>query len=119
MRAFVNARFGGGLKQQEASPAVELVKRKMQGYTMEHYPDWARDMQSCLHGMVPGTAFQNEMPRFLPTETVNRTIRNPRFADFLEEAISHLADMSERDSHGYGPSFAPQGGSSFPMTVAL
>ncbi|OLO11078.1 hypothetical protein BTW10_11435 [Chromohalobacter japonicus] len=81
------------LKQQGASPDVELVKRKIQDYTIEHYPDRARDMQSRLAGVVSGTAFQGEMARFLPTETVDRTIRNPRFADFLTREITAMLEQ--------------------------
>lgn len=81
------------LKQQGASPDVELVKRKIQDYTVEHYPDRARDMQSRLAGVVSGTAFQGEMARFLPTETVDRTIRNPRFADFLTREITAMLEQ--------------------------
>jgi len=81
------------LKQQGASPDAELVKRKIQDYTIEHYPDRARDMQSRLAGIVSGTAFQSEMNRFLPTETVERTIRNPHFADFLDREITAMLDQ--------------------------
>ncbi|GAB3337394.1 nucleotidyl transferase AbiEii/AbiGii toxin family protein [Chromohalobacter beijerinckii] len=91
------------LKQQGASPDVELVKRKIQDYTIEHYPDRARDMQSRLAGIVSGTTFQGEMARFLPTETVDRTIRNPRFADFLTREITAMLEQVITTLEGPAP----------------
>ncbi len=91
------------LKQQGASPDAELVKRKIQDYTVEHYPDRARDMQSRLAGIVSGAAFQSEMTRFLPTETVDRTIRNPRFADFLGREIISMLDQVITSLEGPAP----------------
>lgn len=91
------------LKQQGASPDVELVKRKIQDYTIEHYPGRARDMQSRLAGIVSGTTFQGEMARFLPTETVDRTIRNPRFADFLTREITAMLEQVITTLEGPAP----------------
>ncbi|WP_432414710.1 nucleotidyl transferase AbiEii/AbiGii toxin family protein [Chromohalobacter israelensis] len=82
------------LKQQGASPNLELIKRKIQDYTVEHYADRARDMRSRLVEIVSGTAFRNEMTRFLPTQTVERTIRNPRFADFLAREVTAMLDQA-------------------------
>ena len=72
----------------------ELIKRKIQDYTVEHYADRARDMRSRLVEIVSGTAFRNEMTRFLPTQTVDRTIRTPRFADFLAREVTAMLDQA-------------------------
>ncbi|MEC9481979.1 MAG: nucleotidyl transferase AbiEii/AbiGii toxin family protein [Halomonas sp.] len=91
------------LKQQGASLDLELVRRKIQDYTVEHYPDRARDMQSRLAGIVSGTEFQSEMIRFLPTETVDRTIRNPRFAEFLGREITAMLGQVITQLEGPAP----------------
>ncbi|GGY09003.1 hypothetical protein GCM10007160_40540 [Litchfieldella qijiaojingensis] len=96
------------LKQQGAKPDIDLVQKKIHDYRVEHYGDKARQMQERLPGIISGQSFNNEMTRFLPTETLERTIHNPKFADFLSRELKNLLGSVVQTLEG------PEPGSSEP-----
>jgi len=71
------------LKQQGAQPDATLVQKKLSDYRITDYVAKAEDLIERLPGIIQGAAFQQEMQRFLPADTLDRTLRNPRFADYL------------------------------------
>nr|WP_221188419.1 nucleotidyl transferase AbiEii/AbiGii toxin family protein [Halomonas cerina] len=76
------------LKQQGATPDLELVKHKIHDYNVQDYVGKTHDMIERLPGIIAGEAFHNEMTRFLPAATLDRTLRNAKFADFLSRELS-------------------------------
>lgn len=76
------------LKQQGATPNYDLLQRKLRDYSVEDYTDKARKMIERLPGIISGTAFHGEMTRFLPSDTLARTLENPRFAEFLARELT-------------------------------
>ncbi|CAM3952656.1 nucleotidyl transferase AbiEii/AbiGii toxin family protein [Vreelandella rituensis] len=78
------------LKQQGAVPNQDLLQRKISDYSVECYTDKARDMVSRLPGLISGRAFHNEMTRFLPADTLARTLDRPRFTDFLTRELTTM-----------------------------
>jgi len=75
------------LKQRGATPDLALVKKKLRDYRVEDYPGKARDMINRLPSIIAGDTFINEMMRFLPAETLDRTLHNAKFADFLSREL--------------------------------
>ncbi|NRB56927.1 MAG: nucleotidyl transferase AbiEii/AbiGii toxin family protein [Salinicola sp.] len=75
------------LKQQGARLDIGLVQRKLSDYRVEAYIDRARTLVERLPGLVHGAEFQQEMERFLPADTLERTLHDSRFADYLAREI--------------------------------
>ncbi|MCO7247219.1 nucleotidyl transferase AbiEii/AbiGii toxin family protein [Halomonas sp. Mc5H-6] len=78
------------LKQQGAKLNLDLLHRKLADYSVEDYSAKARYMIERLPAIISGTAFYSEMTRFLPTDTLARTLDNPRFADFLSRELTTM-----------------------------
>lgn len=98
------------LKQQGARPDVELVRKKLQDYRVEDYSAKARDLIPRLPGIISGDAFRGEMMRFLPESTLDRTLHNPKFSDFLARELmatldAVIASLDGPDSEAPSPEF--------------
>lgn len=78
------------LKQQGATLNLDLLKRKLLDYSVESYSAKARNMIERLPNIISGTDFRAEMTRFLPTDTLARTLDNPRFASFLSRELTAM-----------------------------
>lgn len=92
------------LKQQGATPNLELIRHKINDYSVACYADKARRMIDQLPGIISGSAFRGEMIRFVPADTLARTLERPKFAEFLtHELIGLLGDVVEK-LYGTGPS---------------
>ncbi|MGM8848925.1 nucleotidyl transferase AbiEii/AbiGii toxin family protein [Salinicola halophyticus] len=75
------------LKQQGARPNIELVERKLSDYRVEEYAAKTRALVERLPSLVHGARFQQEMGRFLPADTLERTLHDSRFADYLAREL--------------------------------
>lgn len=98
------------LKQQGATPDYDLVLKKLDDYSVENYPGKARNMIDRLPGIISGTQFHQEMSRFLPADTLARTLDNPKFSGFLtKELTATLSDvvlaLDGPDQPAPGPEF--------------
>jgi len=76
------------LKQQGARLDIELVKHKLTDYRVEAYVTKTRALIERLPSLVHGAGFQQEMERFLPADTLERTLHDSRFADYLAREVS-------------------------------
>ena len=90
--------------------AATLVLKKLSDYRITDYVAKAEDLIGRLPGIIQGAEFQQEMQRFLPADTLDRTLRNPRFADYLARELastfSQLIDALEgRKPAGPAPEF--------------
>lgn len=75
------------LKQQGATPNYDLLLRKIDDYRIEGYLDKVRSMTNRLPEIIAGQAFNQQMKRFLPADTLARTLDNPKFAPFLAREL--------------------------------
>ena len=78
------------LKQQGAVVNPEWVANKIRDYRIDDYSDKLEDMQHRLPEIVHGEGFANEMNRFLPGDVQARTLKKPKFLDFLVNEIDGL-----------------------------
>jgi len=78
------------LKQQGARVNPEWVANKIQDYRIHDFGARVDDMRARLSEIVHGTAFANELGRFLPGEVQQRTFAKPKFLDFLAAEIDGL-----------------------------
>jgi len=76
------------LKQQGAAPNIALVKQKLQDYRVEDYAGKAKAMIERLPEIIGGDAFMREMTRFLPADTLERTLHKAKFTEFLCRELS-------------------------------
>lgn len=76
------------LKQQGATPDIDLVKQKLRDYRVDNYSGKAQEMVDKLPEIIAGDAFKREMTRFLPADTLERTLHKPKFTEFLCREVS-------------------------------
>lgn len=98
------------LKQQGATPDTNLVAKKLSDYSVVDYEDKARQLISRLPGIIHSPGFKNEMKRFLPSDTLARTLDKPRFSDFLAKELASIfnevvVSMYGPESQTTGPEF--------------
>ena len=94
------------LTQQGATPSHDLLLRKIQDYRVNDYAKKAQHMVERLPGIISGHDFQSQMSRFLPADTLARTLNNPRFADFLSRELTTMFNGILRALNG--PDSPPQ-----------
>lgn len=78
------------LKQQGAAPNYDLLLRKIGDYRIGDYPGKVRTMIDRLPEIIEGQEFSQQMRRFLPTDTLARTLDNPHFASFLTRELTTM-----------------------------
>lgn len=76
------------LKQQGASPNIELIAQKLRDYRVEDYANKAQALIDRLPEIIGSDAFMREMTRFLPSDVLERTLRKPKFKEFLCRELS-------------------------------
>lgn len=76
------------LKQQGAKPNTDLIEQKLRDYRVEGYEEKARAMVDRLPDIIDSDAFMNEMTRFLPADTLERTLHKVKFTAFLCRELS-------------------------------
>jgi len=95
------------LMQQGAKLDPTLVERKIEDYHIENYEQLLDDAIERLPGLIDGKPFIDQMIRFIDAETIARTLRELKFADYLKGTVggvlkgmaAHLKDV--RDDQGY------------------
>jgi len=89
------------LKQQGAELRVEWVVNKVRDYRIDDYPGKLAHMVKRLPEIINGEVFQREMMRFIPQEVVERTLKKPKFNQFLaNEVTSLLQQVQAAIQHG-------------------
>ncbi len=78
------------LKQQGATVQPDLVEQKVDDYRLLNYPDMLDSIIARSPTIVAGTAFKDEMKRFLPTDVYDRTLDKEKFEGFLISSITGL-----------------------------
>lgn len=78
------------LAQQGAKVEVDLVRRKLEDYRVEHYLERARQRQAQLADIVQSRPFLEEMLRFLPQDVLDRTLSKARFSTYLATTVAEL-----------------------------
>lgn len=81
------------LKQQGAQVNQQLIKNKVNDYQIENYPDKLDKRISELPSIVTSKAFSNEISRFIPVQTQERTLYKKKFLQFLAEEIADLLSI--------------------------
>ena len=85
------------LSQRGASVDSDLVKKKMADYQLTEYPDRLDRMLLRLPDIIQGKAFHQEMERFLPAETFERTLGQPKFKPYLLDRVTSLLETVQGD----------------------
>lgn len=78
------------LKQQGATVNAEWVANKIKDYRIDDYGDKLDETRGRLPEIVHGESFANEMSRFLPGAVQERTVKKPKFLNFLVSEIDGL-----------------------------
>lgn len=78
------------LKQQGAAPNYDLILRKIADYRIEDYPGKAKAMIDRLPSIIDGQEFSQQMRRFLPSDTLARTLDKPHFGNFLTRELTTM-----------------------------
>lgn len=84
------------LKQSGAKLNMQWVTNKTHDYQVEDYLNKLNVMVHNLPTIIHGTAFKNEISRFIPLEIQNRTINKDKFGDFLVLEIQELLNEVKR-----------------------
>jgi predicted nucleotidyltransferase component of viral defense system len=89
------------LKQQGAELRVDWVVNKVRDYRIYDYPGKLAHMVKRLPEIINGEVFQRELVRFIPQEVVERTLKKPKFNQFLaNEVASLLQQVQAAIQHG-------------------
>lgn len=88
------------LKQHEAKINEKYVLSKLKDYKVDHYPEKLNDMIHRLDDIVHGKDFMDEMTRFLPLDVQERTLKKPKFLDFLVNENKALLLEVKKKLHG-------------------
>jgi hypothetical protein len=78
------------LQQQGAKLDPELVQRKVEDYHIEDYEQLLDDAIDRLPELIDSKEFVDQMTRFIDSETLNRTLREPKFAEYLKSAVGQV-----------------------------
>jgi len=97
------------LEQQGAKLNPELVERKIEDYHIGNYAELIKDAIDRLPGFVDGKPFMDQMTRFIDAETLARTLRQPKFAEYLKSTVglvlkamaAHLNQARDDDGPGF------------------
>lgn len=97
------------LQQQGAKLDPSLVERKIEDYHIEDYAQLLEDAISRLPDLIDGKPFVEQMTRFIDADTLARTLREPRFAEYLKNTVgqvlnsmaAHLNEALNKAGHGF------------------
>jgi predicted nucleotidyltransferase component of viral defense system len=78
------------LKQQGAELNVALVQQKIDDYKLTNFTVMLRERIDSIPSILAGTAFKNEMKRFIPTDVYERTLNTEKFDSYLMATILEL-----------------------------
>lgn len=85
------------LKQQGAQINMTWLANKLSDYRIEDYLTNLDIMWQRMPEIIHGTAFKNEMIRFIPTDVQERTLAKEKFFDYLSKEIRGLfAEVKQR-----------------------
>ncbi len=84
------------LKQHGAIIHKDYVLSKIQDYKVENYQNKLVDMIARLDEIVSSKAFIDEMSRFIPMNVQERTLKRPKFLDFLANENKMLFKALEK-----------------------
>ncbi|MFC0135762.1 hypothetical protein CR105_00385 [Massilia eurypsychrophila] len=80
------------LQQQGAKLNPELVERKIEDYHIEDYAELIKDAIDRLPGFVDSKPFVDQMTRFIDADTLARTLREPKFAEYLKSTVGQVLE---------------------------
>ncbi|PHV09322.1 hypothetical protein CSQ96_02210 [Janthinobacterium sp. BJB412] len=97
------------LQQQGAKLVPALVERKIADYHIEDYVQLLEDAIDRLPGLIDGKPFVAQMTRFIDADTLARTLREPKFAEYLKSTVgqilkamaAHLNNTGNDAGHGF------------------
>ncbi len=78
------------LQQQGAKLDPELVERKIEDYHIEDYAELIKTAIEKLPGFVDSKPFIDQMTRFIDADTIARTLREPKFAQYLKTSVGQI-----------------------------
>jgi len=78
------------LKQQGAELRADWVINKIRDYRIDGYTEKLSRMLERLPEIIEGEVFQREILRFIPQEVADRTLKKPRFNQFLSTEVSGI-----------------------------
>jgi hypothetical protein len=85
------------------------VERKIEDYHIEDYEQLLVDAIDRLPGLIDGKPFVDQMTRFIDADTLARTLREPKFAEYLKSTVgqvlnamaAHLNEAHDDAGHGF------------------
>ncbi|SOC02058.1 hypothetical protein SAMN05877962_10517 [Alloalcanivorax xenomutans] len=79
------------LAQREAKMDEAVLRAKIDDYGLEDYPGKLEQAIKELPGRIQSQAFMDTLSRFLPEDTLDRTLKRAGFLDYLTSAVGgHL-----------------------------
>lgn len=78
------------LKQQGAKLRIEWVINKIHDYKINDYPEKLTRLLNRLEDIIHSPDFSNQMQRFIPQDVQERTLKKPKFLEFLTHELTEL-----------------------------
>lgn len=85
------------LRQQGAMLDAALVRRKVDDYGIDAFPQLLGDAIDRLPDLIDGKPFLQQMTRFIDADTLKNTLLNPAFAQYLKTEVGNV--LKEMASH--------------------
>lgn len=90
------------LMQQGAEPDRNLIKHKIEDYSVERWPEWAAEMRQRLTEIIHGKDFRNTLTRFIPVDVQARTLEREGFLEHLTRSTDQLLQRTLQLIEGQG-----------------
>jgi len=76
------------LTQQGAKPNLDLIRLKIEDYSVNNYSDLLDQAIVKLPDVIDSPEFLSQMSRFLDDDRLNDTLRNERFMQYLKGTVN-------------------------------
>lgn len=90
------------LSQQGAQLNPAFVESKVDDYHVVDYPALLQSAIERLPGIVESKPFKDQMLRFIDSDTIEKTINNPQFRDYLVKTVNGLLSTMAGHLSGHG-----------------
>ena len=90
------------LMQKGAVLRPDLIARKIADYGIPQYPAMAESIITKLPSIIAGKPFREELKRFLPFDTYQRSVADSRFEQYLVDALVGLYSELQSVTRGIG-----------------
>lgn len=93
------------LTQRNAKLDIDLVKKKVNDYRLDDYESMLDSVLKRIPSMISNNEFKEQMVRFLPSDVRERTLEDPKFAQYFQATLIKIFTNVKSGMYGDEPTF--------------